>query len=69
MRRLKILLVEDDADERALYGYMLAVAGYKVKAVSNGLEALAEIQVKRPDMIITGHWRKIAHFQVVRSAL
>jgi CheY-like chemotaxis protein len=53
MRRLKILLVEDDADERALYGYMLAVAGYKVKAVSNGLEALAEIQVKRPDMIIT----------------
>jgi CheY-like chemotaxis protein len=53
MRRLKILLVEDDADERELYGYMLAVAGYKVKAVSNGLEALAEIQVKRHDMIIT----------------
>jgi len=53
MRRLKILLVENDADERELYGYMLAVAGYKVKAVSNGLEALAEIQVKRPDMIIT----------------
>jgi CheY-like chemotaxis protein len=53
MRRLKILLVEDDDDTRALYGYMLASAGYKVKAVRNGLEALAEIQVNRPDVIVT----------------
>ncbi len=53
MRRLKILLVEDDDDARALYGYMLASAGYKVKAVRNGLEALAEIQVNRPDVIVT----------------
>jgi CheY-like chemotaxis protein len=53
MRRLNVLLVEDDADARGLYGYMLALAGYKVKAVSNGLEAFAEIQVNRPDVIIT----------------
>jgi len=53
MRRLKVLLVEDDADARGLYGYMLALAGYKVKAVSNGLEAFAEIQVNRPDVIVT----------------
>jgi len=53
MRRLKVLLVEDDADARGLYGYMLALAGYKVKAVSNGLEAIAEIQVNRPDVIVT----------------
>jgi CheY-like chemotaxis protein len=53
MRRLKILLVEDDDDTRALYGYMLASAGYKVKAVRNGLEAFAEIQVNRPDVIVT----------------
>jgi CheY-like chemotaxis protein len=32
---------------------MLAAAGYKVKAVSNGLQALAEIQVNRPDVIVT----------------
>jgi CheY-like chemotaxis protein len=38
---------------RALYGYMLALAGYKVKAVSNGLEAFAEIQVNRSDVIVT----------------
>jgi two-component system, cell cycle response regulator DivK len=53
MRRLNVLLVEDDADARALYGYMLALAGYKVTAVSNGLEAFAEIQVNRPDVIVT----------------
>jgi len=53
MSRLKILLVEDDDDLRALYSYMLAAGGYKVKAVRNGLEALAEIQVNRPDVIVT----------------
>jgi CheY-like chemotaxis protein len=53
MRRLTVLLVEDDDDARALYGYMLALAGYRVKAVSNGLEAFAEMQVNRPDVIVT----------------
>ena len=50
---MNVLLVEDDADARGLYGYMLALAGYKVKVVSNGLEAIAEIQVNRPDVIVT----------------
>ena len=53
MQRLKVLLVEDDDDARALYVYMLASAGYRVNAVSNGLEALADIQVNRPDVIVT----------------
>jgi two-component system cell cycle response regulator DivK len=53
MRRLKVLLVEDDDDARVLYGYMLASAGYRVSAVRNGLEAFAEIQVNRPDVIVT----------------
>jgi len=53
MQRLNVLLVEDDPDARGLYGYMLALAGYKVKVVSNGLEAFAEIQVNRPDVIVT----------------
>jgi two-component system cell cycle response regulator DivK len=53
MRRLNVLLVEDDEGARMLYSYMLAVAGYKVKAVRNGLEAFAEIQVNRPDLIVT----------------
>jgi len=53
MHRLNVLLVDDDADARALYGYMLALAGYRVKAVSSGLQAFAEIQVNRPDLIVT----------------
>jgi two-component system, cell cycle response regulator DivK len=53
MGRLNVLLVEDDAEARALYVYMLALAGYKVSAVQNGLEAFAEIQVNRPDVIVT----------------
>jgi CheY-like chemotaxis protein len=53
MQRLNVLLVEDDDDIRALYCYMLASAGYKVKAVRNGLEAFAEIQVNRPDVVVT----------------
>jgi len=36
-----------------LYCYMLAVGGHKVNAVRNGLEAFAEIQVNRPDVIVT----------------
>ena len=53
MRRLRILLAEDDDDLRSLYGYMLAAAGYKVSAVRNGLQAFAEIQVNRPDVVVT----------------
>src|SRR5262249_30449794 len=33
--------------------YMLAVAGYKVNAVRNGIEAFIEMQVNRPDVIVT----------------
>lgn len=53
MRRLKVLLVEDNDGARELYAYMLASSGYKVMAVRNGLEAFAEIQVNRPDVIVT----------------
>jgi CheY-like chemotaxis protein len=53
MRRLKILLAEDDDDLRALYVHMLASASYKVTAVRSGLEALAEIKVNRSDAVVT----------------
>ena len=53
MWRLKVLLVEDDEGARMLYCYMLASAGYKVNAVRSVLEAFAEIQVNRPDVVVT----------------
>jgi CheY-like chemotaxis protein len=52
MRKLKVLLVGDNADARTLYSHMMA-AGYSVKAVRNGLEAFAEIQLNRPDLVVT----------------
>ena len=53
MRRLRVLLVEDDYDARSLYGIMLLRAGYQVSAVQNGFEALALMQENRPDLLIT----------------
>ena len=38
---------------RTLYGFILANAGYQVKAVSNGFDALAELQCHSPDVIVT----------------
>ena len=52
MRKLKILLVKDDDRARSLYSHILEVAGHNVKTVSNGLEALAEMDVNCPDVII-----------------
>jgi CheY-like chemotaxis protein len=38
---------------RALYGFTLASAGFRVKAVKDGFEALTELQLRYPDVIIT----------------
>jgi len=53
MRLHYVLLVEDDDDLRTLYSFALSNAGFKVKAVRNGLEALTELQDLRPDVILT----------------
>lgn len=53
MQRWSVLVVEDDQDARSLYAYMLASAGYRVRAAKNGLEALTEIQLERPDVVLT----------------
>jgi chemosensory pili system protein ChpA (sensor histidine kinase/response regulator) len=53
MERRNILIVEDDHDARGLYAYMLAKTGFRVRAAKNGLEALTEVQLERPDVILT----------------
>jgi CheY-like chemotaxis protein len=53
MERRNILIVEDDHDVRCLYAYMLAKTGFRVRAAKNGLEALTELQLERPDVILT----------------
>ena len=53
MRRLHVLLVENDVDARSLYGFMLFKAGFQVSTAQNGFEALAVMQERRPNIIIT----------------
>jgi CheY-like chemotaxis protein len=52
-RKANILLVEDQDDFRSLYTLLLESAGYRVRAVTNGLEAFTELQLERSDLILT----------------
>jgi two-component system cell cycle response regulator DivK len=52
-QKANILLVEDEDDARSLYGFMLAKAGYRVRATKNGLEGFTEVQIERPNVILT----------------
>ncbi len=49
---IKILLVEDDKNQRKLYEQELADEGYEISSVPGGREALAEIDKDRPDLVI-----------------
>ena len=49
--RTTILVVEDDAELRVLYRTALALAGYTVIAVDDGISALRWIEADRPDGI------------------
>jgi DNA-binding response OmpR family regulator len=51
-RLTTILVVEDDAELRALYRTALTMAGYSVVTVEDGLEALRWIDAHRPDGIL-----------------
>ena len=48
----KILVVEDDESQRILYHDELADAGYEVVLAANGKEALKQLDVGKPDLII-----------------
>ena len=48
----KLLVVEDDANQRRLYEQELADEGYEVQTAGSGKEALAQIGQARPDLVI-----------------
>ena len=50
--RLKILLVEDNADIRRLYAIGLNQRGFEVKLAANGAEAVDRVASERPDCIL-----------------
>lgn len=48
----KILVVEDDFDNRRIVAKVLAVEGYRVVEATDGLEALSQVRAERPDLIL-----------------
>jgi len=48
----KILVVEDDTDNRRIVTKVLAVEGYLVIEATDGVEALAQARAELPDLIL-----------------
>ena len=48
----KLLVVEDDPNQRRLYEQELGDDGYEVRSAAGGKEALAQISQDRPDLVI-----------------
>ena len=51
-RRRTVLVVEDDPELRALYRSALALAGYVVVAVADGIDALRHLDWDTPDAVV-----------------
>jgi len=52
-KRLRILVVEDNADSRELYTLVLTRAGFEVKGAVDGEQALEMLDQCDPDLLIT----------------
>ena len=48
----KVLIVDDDADNRRIVAKVLLVEGYQVIEACDGLEALARARAELPDLIL-----------------
>src|SRR5262245_12897783 len=53
MKRLRVLVVEDNDDSRELYVLVLARAGFEVKEAIDGEAALEMLEQCDPDLLIT----------------
>jgi CheY-like chemotaxis protein len=47
-----VLVVDDEADIRAIVSAMLEIEGYEVAEASNGIDALAAVERQPPDLIL-----------------
>lgn len=52
MNNPQILLVEDEADFREIFGTKLQAAGFEVATVENGEEALLKLKTMKPDLVV-----------------
>ncbi|MGH9833283.1 MAG: response regulator [Blastocatellia bacterium] len=53
MKKLRVLVVEDNDDSRELYALVLARAGFEVKGAVDGEAALEMLDLCDPDLLIT----------------
>lgn len=68
MTKPDILIAEDDPVLRNLYIKKFSVAGYPIRAVEDGEEALKELQVRYPDVLVLDiHMPKMDGFQVLEQ--
>jgi DNA-binding response OmpR family regulator len=49
---MDVLIVDDDPDVRAMLTFALAAHGFTVREVDDGLAALAELEVRAPDVMV-----------------
>jgi CheY-like chemotaxis protein len=54
--RKRILVVDDDPDTLAMLHMRLAEEGFDVSTAGNGVEALARVRERMPDLIVTDHF-------------
>jgi two-component system response regulator MprA len=52
MRGTRILIVEDDPDLRRLFRTALSLAGYDVDDAADGMDALRQIEVQPPHIVV-----------------
>jgi CheY-like chemotaxis protein len=50
--KLRVLVVDDEPNIRRLLQFHLARAGYEVETATDGLEALEQVRLRRPDILI-----------------
>jgi CheY-like chemotaxis protein len=63
-----ILIAEDDAVLRNLYVKKFSVSGYPIRAVEDGEQAIQELSVRFPDVLVLDiHMPKMDGFQVLEK--
>jgi DNA-binding response OmpR family regulator len=68
MAKADILIAEDDPVLRNLYIKKFSVAGYDIRAVEDGEQALAALNGKAPDVLVLDiHMPKVDGFQVLEQ--
>lgn len=68
MAKPDILIAEDDAVLRNLYIKKFSVAGYAIRAVEDGEQAVKEIDARFPDVLVLDiHMPKMDGFQVLEK--